>query len=84
VPAWLGDITSGDINARAYADATDTSPAETVALTRDGEAPGAAGLNVFRGRIRGQRPIADYTMRIVPFCPGVLVPMELALIHWQK
>jgi len=29
------------------------------------------------------RPEADYTLRIIPNLPGVLTPLETALIHWQ-
>ncbi|WP_419630684.1 hypothetical protein [Thiolapillus sp.] len=33
--------------------------------------------------IAAQRPVSDYTIRVVPFFPGVQIPLEMNLILWQ-
>jgi starch phosphorylase len=34
--------------------------------------------------VTATRPEADYTLRIIPNLPGVLIPLETTLIHWQR
>ncbi len=83
VPVYLGEIMAADVRVESYADPTGGA-AEITALALDGPVPGAASGYFYRGRIPGTRPADDYTVRVVPAHPGVLVPTESALICWQR
>lgn len=37
----------------------------------------------YTASVNSTRPATDYTPRIIPRLPGVSVPLETALIHWQ-
>jgi starch phosphorylase len=84
VPIYLGGIAASDVRVELYADRNTGEGAEIIALSGDGAVPGATSGYFYRGRIAGTRPASDYTVRVVPSHPGVRVPAESALIHWQK
>ena len=44
---------------------------------------GANGYQ-YKISVHATRPEADYTLRVIPNIPGVLTPLETALIHWQR
>ena len=82
VPVYLGDAAVDDIAVQACAEAQ--AGTDTVALAHGEAMPGTTGGYLFLGRIPGMRPATDYTVRVVPYHPGVRVPTELTLVHWQK
>lgn len=42
------------------------------------------GLFEFVGAVSAERPIADYTIRVIPHYEGIAVPLEAAQILWQR
>lgn len=46
--------------------------------------PGSVTGYIYAGAAPANRPVEDYTIRIVPTRPGILGPAELELILWQK
>jgi starch phosphorylase len=84
VPIYLGEIAAEDVRVEIYAEATAQAASEVVILSNDGPIPGATSGYLFGGRVIGARPSSDYTVRIVPSHPGVRVPAEMPLIHWQR
>ena len=45
---------------------------------------GAWGGYVFVATVPAERPAAHYTARVVPLFDGVAVPLESALVAWQR
>jgi starch phosphorylase len=85
VPIYLGgEITIEDVQVQAYAPPIGGNVAEVIALAHDGVIPGASHGYLYIGRIPGFRSADDYTVRVVPSHPGVRVPTETTLIHWQR
>jgi starch phosphorylase len=84
VPVYLGEMAADDVRVEAYADAAVGSTAARVALSRDTPIAGATNGFRYLGKVPGERPIDDYTVRVVPHHAGVRIPAELALIRWQK
>jgi starch phosphorylase len=84
VPVYFGEMAADDVRVEAYADAAVGRAAARVALCRDTPIAGATNGFRYLGKVAGERPIGDYTVRVVPHHPGVRVPAELALIRWQK
>jgi starch phosphorylase len=83
VAVYLGPIAVTAVRVEVLAE-TETGAVEVAGLEHDGPVPGAAGGYVFLGQVCGSRPAAEYTVRVIPFYPGVQIPAELPLIHWQK
>lgn len=83
VAIYLGQAASKDIRVEAYAQSIGCGD-EVIALSHGGMIPGATSGFVYVGRISGVRPAEDYTVRVVPSHPGVRVPAETTLIHWQR
>ena len=53
-------------------------------MTVDGSTLPSAGVYRYRGMAPCDRPVGDYTPRVIPFHPEALIPLELPLILWQK
>jgi starch phosphorylase len=83
VPVYLGAIDASDIRVEACIQQDDGSSV-LYELARGEPVPGAAAGYFYRGRLNGNRPAADYTVRVIPSLPGVRVPAEITLIRWQR
>lgn len=46
--------------------------------------PQENGACLYRGAVALNRPAEDYTLRVVPYFPGVAVPLESSYILWQR
>jgi starch phosphorylase len=44
----------------------------------------AAGRYAYSATLSSARPATDYTVRIIPHCDGLAVPLEANWILWQK
>jgi starch phosphorylase len=53
-------------------------------MMRIGPLVGAVNGYAYRAEVPASRPAADYTARVMPHCPGVLVPLEADRILWQR
>jgi starch phosphorylase len=84
VPVYLGEVVADDVRVELYADATETTGVEAIALTRDAPIAGASNGYRYVGRTGAGRPPGEYTARVIPHFRGACVPMELPLIRWQK
>jgi starch phosphorylase len=52
--------------------------------TRIRQLVGAVGGYLYRGSVPAARPSTDYTARIIPHHEGVVVPLEIGRILWQR
>jgi starch phosphorylase len=84
VQVFLGEIEPTDVQVEAYANPIDHLAPDAIPLGRDGTLPGTTSGYFYQGTIGATRPIADYTIRVVPSREGVAVPSEIDLIRWQK
>ncbi|MDE2167196.1 MAG: alpha-glucan family phosphorylase [Alphaproteobacteria bacterium] len=84
VPVYLGEMNAEDIRVELYADPREDREPEVIALARGEGIAGAANGYIYSGLVESDRPADDFTARIVPTHPGVLVPTEVSLILWQN
>ena len=84
VPVYLGEIAPADIAVQLYADPRDAEPPFLGELLRGEAIIGATNGHIYAGTAPAARSAEEYTVRIVPYFPGVRVPAELPLILWQK
>ena len=79
VPVALGEIAPEEVVVQLYADTGDGGPPFLAELCCT-----PAHRHVYTGSAPANRPVGDYTVRIIPRHPGAVVPAELPLILWQK
>nr|WP_321397351.1 alpha-glucan family phosphorylase [uncultured Desulfobacter sp.] len=44
----------------------------------------ASGLIIYNAVVSDDRPPDDYTVRLIPYCDGVAIPLENSRILWQR
>jgi len=83
VHIYLGAVSSDHIRVQLVADKSDGTlfVAEMMAA---GELVGAQGVIVYKTKVPATRPDRDYTVRIIPACKELAVPLEEPLILWQQ
>ena len=52
-------------------------------MTQGDKLPNREGGYLFTAQVPATRPAGDFTPRIIPYFPGVAVPLEIPLILWQ-
>jgi starch phosphorylase len=83
VPVTLGDLDPDGVAVEIYADRAGPRPLVRRALSREHAIPGAVNGFFFAGEVENDgRPLAHYTVRVVPANAQALVPLELPLIAW--
>jgi starch phosphorylase len=53
-------------------------------MVRIGPLAGVEGSGVYRATVAAARPAGDYTVRLIPRCDGLAVPLEAHQILWQR
>jgi starch phosphorylase len=82
VPVYLGGLDGSHVHVELYADPVRGSTPEIHPMHPIEPLAGGARGHIAVCRIRTGRPASDYTPRVVPIVGGLLVPLELAAIHW--
>lgn len=60
------------------------SPALTKEMEYQGKIPNTPNGHIYRAKVPIANPVANFTARIVPYFPGVAVPLEANQILWQR
>ena len=84
VQVHLGTIDSGDVQVEIYADNPAPTPPFRAGMTLDEASTVSPGAYVFRGTAAADRPVEEYTPRMIPRHAKALIPLELPLITWSK
>jgi len=72
------------VQVELYADEVNGSASVRQEMTRIRPLVGAVNGYLYRVDVPASRPATDYTARVIPHCPGVLVPLEADRILWQR
>jgi starch phosphorylase len=80
----LNDLDPKAVRVELYADGVMGSAPVRQAMTRVRHLAGASGGYVYSAAVSAARPSGDYTARIIPYCSGVAVPLEVDTILWQR
>lgn len=84
VQAFLDDLDPDSVTVELYADPLNGGGPVRHTLDRGERLVGSANGFTFTARIPADRPVADYTPRIVPRRDGALVPLESSYILWDE
>ena len=81
---YLNELNSNDVRVEIYADAIDGSRTVKQEMLCVRQLPGVPDCYLYRAKVSSTRPATDYTLRKIPYYPGVSVPLEAVNILWQK
>lgn len=81
---YLDEVPPEDVRVELYAEPRGGGYPVRQPMARGEAYAGSAGAFVYRATVPADRPAGDYTPRIIPYRDGVAVPLETALILWQR
>jgi starch phosphorylase len=84
VQLYLGAITPDMVRVELFARGIDEGPLFRQQLDLLSPAGANAVMTLYGGKVPGNRPAGDYTARVLPWLPGVVVPLEATQILWQR
>jgi starch phosphorylase len=84
VGVYLNDLDPNAVRVELYADGVDGGAPARQEMKHVLSGAGASGGCVYSAAVPAARPAADYTVRILPHCAGVVIPLEDARILWQR
>jgi starch phosphorylase len=80
----LQELDPAAVRVELYADGKGGLLPVRLEMKRFGDAEGGPGRFEYGATVPAARAAADYTVRVVPQCADVSVPLELAPILWQR
>jgi starch phosphorylase len=81
---YLNDLDPNVVRVELYADGINGCSLIRQEMKRVRQQDGASGAYVYSAAVSAARPHPDYTARVIPHCTGVAIPLEDALILWQR
>jgi starch phosphorylase len=81
---YVGDIDPDMVAVELYSDPGRAEQPATVPMQRAALLKGDMRGYRYRAQVHAQRPMQDYTVRVVPHHRFASVPIELPLILWQR
>jgi len=82
IQVHLGGLDPNSIRVEIYADGVDDREPVHVEMMRGRRLAGASAF-IYSAQVPSNRPVTDYTARVIPHFPGAVIPLELARISWQ-
>jgi starch phosphorylase len=84
VQVHLGNIEPDDVEIELYADPLDSRSLFRAPMALHHAVANSSGDYEYSGAAPGDRPANHYTPRAIPRRSGISIPLETALIAWQK
>jgi starch phosphorylase len=84
VQVYLGRLDRESVAVELYAEGINGAEPVRVWMERVEAATGAVNGWIYQGMIDKERPVDDYTPRLVPYHPDASVPLEAAQILWFR
>jgi starch phosphorylase len=80
---YLNDLDPKAARVEVYADGVNGGDPARQEMTRVRQLAGEAHGYAYEARVPATRPAKDYTVRVIPYCTGIAVPIEAARILWR-
>ena len=84
VQVFVGALDPEAVRVELYADGTSGDGPVRHEMTRGRRLDGADVGYAYRAEVPAARPAADYAVRVIPHHDGVVVPLEVGHILWQR
>jgi len=81
---FLHGLDPNSVRVELYANRTDATSPIRQEMTRVRPLAGPDSGYAYVAQVPAIRPVADYTVRVIPRCDGVAIPRENARILWQR
>lgn len=81
---YLNEMEPEAVQVELYADPLNGEAPVRQVMTRGAQLVGAANGYLYSAQVPASRPTTDYTPRLIPYHPDVVVPLEAAEILWQR
>jgi starch phosphorylase len=83
IHVYLASLDPDAVRVELYANGVNGEQPVRQEMMRSRQLVGASGY-LYSAEVLATRPAADYTIRVIPYYPGVTVPLEVAQIRWQR
>ncbi len=83
VQVYVGGLDPNSVRVEIYANGEDDREPMHQEMIRGRQLVGANGY-LYRAEVPSNRPVTEYTARVVPHFPGAAVPLEAAQILWHR
>jgi len=84
VHLYLADLDPNAVRVELYADGVTGGPPARQEMQRALQPVAEPGVSVYRAAVSSDRPMADYSARVIPNRESVAIPLEDAHILWQR
>jgi starch phosphorylase len=84
VQAYLNELDPNAARVELYADGVNGGGPVRQEMERVRQLAAVSGGYAYRARVPATRPATDYTVRLIPHCTGLAVPLETTRILWQR
>jgi starch phosphorylase len=84
VEVYLNDLDQNAVRVELYADGVNGGAPVLQEMERVRQLASVPGSCVYSAAVSAARPPTDYTVRVIPHCDGVAVPLEFSPILWQR
>jgi starch phosphorylase len=84
VHLYLADLDPNAVRVELYADGVTGGPPARQEMQRALQPVAEPGVSVYRAAVSSERPMADYSARVIPNRESVAIPLEDAHILWQR
>jgi starch phosphorylase len=84
VQTYLGEVDPDWVRVELYANGINGEGPVRQEMKRVRQLVGAANGYAYSARVAANRPVTDYTARLIPCRAGAAVPLEAARILWQR
>jgi starch phosphorylase len=81
---YLRELDPDAVRVQLYAEADEEGHSVRDEMLRVGAAPGVTDGSLYRAVVPANRPVEDYTVRLIPHFEGLSIPLEAGLIRWQR
>jgi len=83
VQVYLSGLDPNSVRVELYADGVNGGEPVRQEMKGVGQLVGANGT-IYSTQVSATRPAKDYTVRVIPYCKGVAIPLEDPRILWQR
>lgn len=84
VQVYLNNLDPNVVRVELYADGVMGNNPVRQEMKRTRQLDNVPDGYVYNATVSAIRPLTDYTVRAIPYCDGVSVPLEVNFISWQR
>ncbi len=84
VEVYLNDLDPKAVRVELYADGINGGVPVRQEMKRVRQPADVSAGHIYSVAVSEDRPLSDYTVRVIPYCNGVAIPLEDPRILWQR